>query len=62
MPSSATLTVPEAALLLNLTTEHAYGIIRNTGQLAGVKVLKLGRLYRIPRSRFEEALGLEVSA
>ena len=59
MPSSsATLTVPEAAQLLGITTEHAYGIVRHTGQLAGVKVLKLGRLYRVPRARFEDATGL----
>ncbi len=56
---SATLTVEEAAQLLGITTDHAYGVIRRTGALDGVKVLRLGRLYRIPRAHLEAALGIE---
>jgi len=55
----ATLTIPEAAALLGVGRNLAYEVARDTGQLAGVNVIRLGRRLVIPRAPFLTALGVE---
>jgi hypothetical protein len=55
----ATLTIPEAAALLGVGRNLAYEVAKDTGQLAGVGVIRLGRRLVIPRVPFLTALGVE---
>jgi excisionase family DNA binding protein len=55
-PEAPTYTIEQAARLLGISRNHAYHLVRTTGRLAGVKVLKLGKLYRVPRAALDTAL------
>jgi len=57
-PTSATLTVPEAADLLGIGRNLAYEIAKREGVLAGVPVIRVGRRLLIPHARLLAVLGL----
>ena len=55
--STATLTIPQAAVLLGVSRNTAYEDARR-GELAGVPVIRVGRRLLIPRAPFERVLGI----
>jgi excisionase family DNA binding protein len=56
-----TLTVQEAADLLGISTTLAYKLVNEEGELAGVKVIQLGKRFVISRAALEGVLnGLDV--
>ena len=61
MTERATLTIPEAALLLGVSRGAAYEEVKQSGTLVGVRVLKVGSRPRlvIPAAPFRRMLGLE---
>ena len=50
--------VEEAAEILGVGRDLAYRTVKKTGEINGVKVIRIGRLYRVPRRVFMERLGL----
>jgi hypothetical protein len=56
---AATMTVDEAANLLNIGRALAYGEIARTDQLAGVQVIRVGRKIKLPRRLFLAKLGID---
>lgn len=61
MMKCETLTVPEAGEMLGISRTTAYTVAKETGELAGVKVLQVGHQLRVPKRLFLAALGIEVS-
>lgn len=59
--SPATLTIPEAAELLGVGRNTAY-LEAQTGELAGVPVIRVGRRLLIPRAPLLDLLGLPEDA
>lgn len=55
-PIRRTLTVPEAATLLGISSWKAYESIRTTGKLAGIDVLRVGRRVMVPADPLERLL------
>ncbi len=55
----ATLTVEEAARLLKVSRGVAYEQVRQTGEIAGVRVLRVGHRLLIPAAPFRTVLGLD---
>jgi hypothetical protein len=58
MTTPATLTIPEAARLLGIGRNLAYTHAQESGELAGVPVIRVGRRLVIPRTPLLEALGI----
>lgn len=58
-PEAPTYTIEQAARLLGISKNHAYHLARTERAIAGVRVLQLGRLYRVPRVPFDAALAGE---
>ncbi len=56
--TSATITIPEAALLLGVSRNTAYAEAQS-GDLAGVPVIKVGRRLLLSRARLFDVLGIE---
>jgi len=54
-----TMTIPEAARLIGVSRDAAYEHVAKTGELAGVRVVKIGRRIVISRPLLELALGLQ---
>jgi len=54
----ATLSVDEAAEVLSIGRALAYETIAKTGELAGVRIIRVGRRIRVPRYPLMESLGL----
>jgi len=54
----ATIRVEEAAELLAVSRDLAYREIRNTGELNGIRAIRVGRRLILPRRPFMESLGL----
>lgn len=57
----ATLTIDEAAQALGIGRTLIYEEVRRTGQLAGVRVLRVGKRWLVPRQAFERALAGETA-
>ena len=55
---SATLTISQAAILLGVARNTAFEAARS-GELAGVRVILVGRRLLIPTAPFYAALGLD---
>lgn len=55
----ATLTVEEAARLLKVSRGVAYEQVRQTGEIAGVRVLRVGHRLLIPAAPLRSVLGLD---
>ncbi len=57
---TATLTIPEVAVLLGISRNTAYEAARRDGQLAGVPVIRVGqRRLVVPRASLLAALGMD---
>lgn len=54
---TATFTIPEAADLLGVSRNSAYAEAQ-TGELAGVPVIRVGRRLVVPRVPLEAVLGI----
>lgn len=59
MCMSLTVQIPEAAEMLGIARNSAYKEARDTGQLAGISVIKVGRRLVLPRAPLMRALGME---
>ena len=55
----ATLNVTDAARLCGVARGVAYEQIRTTGEIAGVKVLRIGHRILVPAAPLRSALGLD---
>lgn len=55
----ATITIPEAAVRLGISRNHAYSIASREGALAGVRIIQVGRSKLLPRDPFLRALGCD---
>ncbi len=55
----ATLTVDEVARLLKVSRGVAYEQVRQTGEIAGVRVLRVGHRLLIPAAPLRSVLGLD---
>lgn len=53
----ATLTISQTANILGVSTHTAYRAVRETGQLAGVPVIMVGKSYRFATAAVEELIG-----
>ncbi len=58
-PAKGTLSVEEAARLLGISRTLAFDAIRQHGELAGVRVVRIGRRILIPRAALERVLAGE---
>ena len=56
---SLTVSVEEAAEMIGISRTGAYDELRTTGQLIGIRPLRVGRRMLIPRAPLMRALGEE---
>lgn len=52
----ATYSIPEWATLLGISKQYAYLRARETGEIAGVRVLTIGRRMVVPRAAADRVL------
>ena len=57
--TKATVTIEEAAALLNVSRNTAYAAAARDGELAGVPVITVGRRKLIPRAQLLDVLGID---
>jgi len=55
----ATVSVTEAALMVGVSRGVAYEQIRQTGEIAGVRVVRVGHRLLIPAAPLRSVLGLD---
>ena len=53
----ATIALTEFAEVLNISTHTAYRSVRETGELAGIPVIIVGKSYRFSTAAIENLLG-----
>lgn len=56
-----TYTIDEVYKLLGVSRNAAYNAARIDGAIAGVKVLRVGRRYLVPKAAFDRALSGDAS-
>lgn len=58
-PMTQTYSVAEAARLLGVSDESLYRLLRKGEAVAGVRAIKLGRSYRLPKRPLDAAVAGE---
>ena len=58
----ATLTVTAAAAMLEISRNSAFEAIRRDDELAGVRIIRVGRRILVPRAPFFAVLGVDETA
>ena len=59
---SATTSVPHAAELIGISKSKAYGLCRESTELAaGVPIIRVGSQYKIPTAALERLLGIDIA-
>ena len=57
-PQTLMLDAPEVAILLGISRPHCYQTIQETGSLAGLPILRVGKRIKIPAAPLRALLGI----
>jgi excisionase family DNA binding protein len=58
---SLTYSIDEFARMLRIGRSKAYAEAQQKGEIAGVRVIRIGRLYRVPKAPADKLLNGEIA-
>jgi len=61
-PQTLMLDAPEVAILLGISRPHCYQTILETGSIAGLPILRVGKRIKIPAAPIRALLGISQPA